>query len=277
MTTSPDAPMVAPTFQIVFLFHANLDLLRRTIPLCLDALSKGSEEDFEVILHADGSPRHIAEQLPALCDHLGLDELRIRSRTGRVASGDPSNNGHRRLFDTRSPYAIVIEDDVAVFRTDLSFDPLRAMRLMFERQPNVPVIFTISDHWQWSWALQDVGPALEPGVRSVNRVSTHMIGYAVDRFVPPACRFGAFEPDVFIDRDDLSYNWEDVVSHVATTGGRQIAFPECWPLKVFHCDRKISEGSIHHTRDPQLKHKVLDDLISQFSSVPATTGPGEEK
>jgi hypothetical protein len=275
MTTAMGAFNAAPTFQLVFLFHANLDLLRRTLPLCLEALTRGSEEDFEVTLHADGSPNDVAEQLPGLCAELGLDELRIRRRVNHVASGDPSNNGHRRLLDTRSPYVIVIEDDVAVFRTDPSFDPLRATRLMFERHTDVPVIFTISDHWQWSWTLQDTGPALEQGVRSVNRVSTHMIGYAVERFVPPARRFGAFEPDVFIDRDDLSYNWEDVVSHVATTGGRQIAFPECWPLKVFHCDRKIADGSIHHTRDPQLKQSILDELVSQFAPGAAASCTGE--
>lgn len=269
-------PRGTPTFQIVFLFHDNIDLLRRTLPLCLDALTRGTEESFEVILHGDGTPREIAEKLPRLCEEIGVDELRLRQRARYVAGGDPSNNGHRRFFDTSSPYVIVLEDDVVVFRSDPAFDPLRAMRLLFEELPEVPVIFTIADHWQWSWRLDDIGPAFSDGVRWVNRVSTHMITYAVERFVPPAKRFGAFELDVFIDREDLGYNWEDVVSHVATTGGRQIAFPERWPLQVYHCDRKICEGSIHHTRDPDLKASVLDDLISHFTSRPTPADTQED-
>jgi hypothetical protein len=254
-----------PTFQIIFLFHDNLALLRRTLPQCLAALTEGTEETFEVVLHCDGTPAHVADQLPAIFAALELDELRIRRRSKHVSSGDPSNNGHRRFFDTATPYVVVIEDDVVAFRTDPAFDALRAIRRLFEQLADVPVIFTVADHWQWSWPLQDVGPELAGGVRSVNRVSTHLIAYAVQRFVPTAQRFGAFEPDVFVDRDDLSYNWEDVVSHVATTGGRRIAFPEAWPLKVFHCDRKVADGSIHHTRDPQLKAAVLNELVGQFA------------
>jgi hypothetical protein len=98
----------------------------------------------------------------------------------------------------------------------------------------------------------------------VNRLSTHFIAYDVQRFIAVAERFGGFDPEVFIDRDDLSYNWEDLVSHVGTTGGRQIAFPESWPLKVFHCDRKVVAGSMYHTQDPVLKAEILAGLEQQF-------------
>ena len=268
-TRPPLRRMTGPTFEIVFLFHSDLELLARTLPRCIEALTSCTEETFDVILHCDGTPPDVVAQLPGLWAELGLDELRLRRRGQLVASGDPSNNGHRRFLDTRAPYVIVLEDDVAAFKTDPSFDVLHQMRRLFEACPGLPVIFTVADHWQWVWKLQDVGAPVAPGVRSVNRVSTHFIAYAVDRFVPTAERFGAFDLDVFTDRDDLSYNWEDVVSHVGTTGNRRIAYPEAWPLKVFHCDRKVQDGSIHHTRDPRLKRVVLDELEQQF--VPASS------
>src|SRR5581483_5044767 len=171
-------------------------------------------------------------------------------------------------FPCRSPYLIVIEDDVVAYLTEPSFDVLAACRTLFERHPDVPVLSTVDDSYQWSWRLEDRGEPVEPGVRSVNRLSTHLIAYDVDRFSGPARRFGGFDLDVFIDRDDLSYNWEDLVSHVGTTGGRRIAFPDSWPLRVYHCDRKRESGSIWHTQDPRVKAEVLAELNARYEAVP---------
>jgi hypothetical protein len=188
----------------------------------------------------------------------------VRRREKFVASGDPSNNGHRRLLNTSTPYLVVVEDDVVAFRTQQSFDPLLAMRTLFERHQDVAVVSTVADHGKWAWRLDDVGPAIEPGVRSTNRVSTHLIGYDTRRFVPVARRFGAFDLNLFIDREDWSYNWEDLVSHVGTTGGRRIAFADGWPLAVYHCDEKIAPGSMHHTRDMAVKRRILAELEERF-------------
>ncbi|WP_199847856.1 glycosyltransferase family A protein [Streptomyces dysideae] len=253
-----------PAFRIAFLFHTNLDLLSQTLPRCLEALTAGTQESFEVVLHCDGTPPQTVAQLAPRLAQWGVDEVRVRRRDRFVASGDGSNNGHRRLFDQRSPYLIVIEDDVVMYRTDPSFDALSACRRLFEKHPRVPVLSKVSDHHQWSWKLEDAGDELEPGVRSVNRLSTHFIAYDLRRFTPIADRFGGFDLDVFIDRDDLSYNWEDLVSHVGTTGERHIAFPEGWPLEVFHCDRKVAPGSMYHTQDPRLKAQVLAELEQRF-------------
>jgi hypothetical protein len=260
-----------PTFRIAFLFHANLSLLAVTLPRCLETLTGATRESFEVVLLGDGTPDAVAAELPEMANRWGVDEVRVRSRHRHIASGDPSNNGHRRLFDTRSPYLIVVEDDVVMYRTDPVFDVLAACRGLFERHVDIPALFKVDDFERWSWRLQDEGPAIEPGVRSVNRLSTHFIAYDRCRFVAVAERFGAFDLDVFIDRDDLSYNWEDLVSHVGTTGGRRIAFPDAWPLHVFHCDRKVEAGSIHHTRRPEVKSAVLAELESRFhpTQVPA--------
>jgi hypothetical protein len=256
-----------PTFQIVFLFGHDLDLLSRVLPRCLEALTAGTHESYEVVLHCDGTTTEVAALLPALAAEWGVDEVRYRRRARFLASGDPSNNGHRRLFQTRSPYLIVIEGDVVMYRTDPSFDPLRQIRLLFEQHQEVPVLCTVADSWQWSWKLVDLGEPLQTGVRWVNRVSAHFLAYAMGRFIPAVTAFAGWDLDVFIDRDDLSYNWEDLVSHVGTTGGRRIAFADGWPLQVFHCDRKVNEGSMYHTRDPQVRMAVLDDLEAKFAPI----------
>ncbi|MFG3041760.1 glycosyltransferase family A protein [Streptomyces sp. NPDC048330] len=253
-----------PTFRIVFLFHKDLGLLSQTLPRCLEALTRHTQESYEVVLHCDGTPPETVALLASRIDRWGVDELRVRRRDRFVPSGDASNNGHRRFFDLRSPYLIVIEDDVVMYRTDAAFDVLAACRHLFERQPQVPVLSKVSDYDQWAWKLEDKGDEIEPGVRSVNRLSTHFIAYDVRRFTPVADRFGGFDLDVFIDRNDLSYNWEDLVSHIGTTGGRRIAFPESWPIEIFHCDRKVEPGSMYHTQDPETKAHVLAELEQRF-------------
>lgn len=95
----------------------------------------------------------------------------------------------------------------------------------------------------------------------MNRVATHLVAYDCSRFLPVASRFGGFDLDVFVDREDLSYNWEDLVSHVGTTGGRRIAWPEGWPLRAYHCDRKVAARSMHNTQDTRVKHAVLSTLL----------------
>lgn len=264
---TPADRLAVPTWQIVFLFHSDLELLSTTLPRCLDALTGSTTESYEVLLLADGTPADVAAQLPDQLAQWGVDELRSRARRNQVASGDPSNNGHRRAFPATSPYLIMIEDDVVMYRTDPSFDALAACRQLFQRHPDVPVLSKVNDYDKWSWQLEDRDPGIEPGVRSVNRLSTHFIAYDVARFVPVAQRFGGFDLDVFIDRSDLSYNWEDLVSHVGTTGDRRIAFPEQWPLDVFHCDRKVDPGSMYHTQRPEVKAEILAALEQQYQAV----------
>lgn len=253
-----------PIFRIAFLFHRHLDVLARTLPTCVKALTGATRVPFEVVLHCDGTPEDVAPQVLAMQQEWGLDEVRFRTRQRQVASGDPSNNGHQRLFDGRARYLIVVEDDVWMRNVEPHFDTLDACRDLFERHSDVPVICKLDDYELWAWKLEDIGIPLGAGVRSVNRVSTHFVAYDLARFMPIAHRFGAFDADVFIDREDFSYNWEDVVSHVATTGGRRIAWPESWPLHVFHCDRKIEKGSMHNTQDPAVKHAVIDELVARL-------------
>jgi hypothetical protein len=265
----PPASPVGPRFRIVFLFHRDLDLLSRTLPRCLEAFTAGTTESFEVVVHCDGTPADVGARLPALAAQWGVDEVRSRSRARFTASGDGSNNGHQRIMTAAVPYLLVIEDDVVAYRTERAFDPLAAIAACFERHPDVPVWSTVADSDQWSWGLRDRGAPVEEGVRSTNRLSTHCIAYDTQRFLPEATRFGAFERDVFIDRPDHSYNWEDLVTHVATTGGRRIAFADDWPLDVFHCDNKVADGSMYHTQDAATKAAILSELDARYAPEPA--------
>jgi hypothetical protein len=260
-----------PIFRIAFLFHRHLDLFRVTLPRCLEALTDRTSERFEVVLHCDGTPDDVLAQLWELAAATGVDEVRVHRRDRFVASGDPSNNGHRRLFDGRSRYLLAVEDDVVMYRTDRSFDVLAACRNLFERHSDLVVLSKVNDYSNWSWRLADLGEPIANGVRSTNRLSTHFIAYDLQRFVPVAERFGGFDLDVFIDRSDHSYNWEDLVSHVGTTGGRRIGFAEGWPIDVFHCDRKVEPGSMYHTQEPAVKAAVLAELERSYR--PTEVGP----
>jgi len=139
------ATALIPTFRIGFLFHADLALLERTLPRCLEALTSGTAETYEVVVWCDGTPPEAARQLPERAAAWGIDELVLRRRERFVASGDASNNGHHRFFPTSSPYLIVIEDDVVMYRTEPSFDVLAACRALFERHPQVPVLCKVDD------------------------------------------------------------------------------------------------------------------------------------
>lgn len=130
---APGEVASAPTFRIGFLFHADLALFERTLPRCLEALTSGTAETFEVVAWCDGTPPEVARQLPDRAAAWCVDELVLRRRERFVASGDASNNGHRRFFPTSSPYLILVEDDVVMYRTEPSFDVLAACRALFER------------------------------------------------------------------------------------------------------------------------------------------------
>jgi len=257
----------------VFLFHRDLDLFARTLPRCLEALVTGTDESFETTIYCDGTPREVLTALLPLAERWGIDQVTSRRRGVRVAAGAPGNNAHRRLFPTRSRYLLVIEDDVTMYRCADTFDPLRAIRNVFESDPRSVVLSKLDDHSKWAWPLLDVEPHETPGLRIVNRLATHFIAYDTERFLPPATRFGAWWSDVFIDRDDWSYNWEDLVSHVGTTGGRRIIVPQTWPLRAYHCDEKIAPDSMFNTQDPAVKMRVFEEIDSTFGPPHSLAAP----
>jgi glycosyltransferase involved in cell wall biosynthesis len=248
-------------FTLMCTFHDNARLLERTLPLTLRSLTQPTRHDFEVLLVADGSTNDtVARLLPRLAD-LGVDELRFRRRARNVYSGVPSNNLHPHHLKTTSPYQVSFTDDAFIWKSDDDFDVLDAAAQLFARHPEVVLISKVDDNEEWVWPLTSVGPDIEPGIRSVNRVVDHLIFYDTQRFLPVAQRFGGWDREIYVDRDDYQYQWEDLASHVATTGGRQIAYADAWPLRVAHCDLRVEPGSMYCTQDENVKLKCFDRLL----------------
>lgn len=248
-------------FTLACAFHNTDRLLERTLPLALRSLTQPTRHEFEVLLVADRSPDEtVARLLPRLAE-FGVDEFRFR-RTNRLSyPGLGSNNFHANNFTTTRPYLVSFTDDSFIWKTDETFDVLDAMAGIFERHPAVTLINKVDDHDEWDSPLIDLGPEIENGVRSVNRVIDQLIAYDTGRFAPVARQFGAWDRETFSGDMGIQYHWEHLASHVGRTAGRKIARPETWPLRVRHCDLRLDSGSIHGTQDEDVKLKCFDNLL----------------
>jgi hypothetical protein len=249
-------------FTLACAFHDTDRLLARTLPRAVRCLTGSTRHQYEVVLVADRSDDGVVARLLPRLPALGVDEVRFR-RTGRNAfSGAPSNNFHANHFTTSSPYLITFTDDTFIWKDDEDFDVLDAVAGMFDRHPEVPVVSKVDDHEEWDRPLVDVGAELEPGVRSVNRVVDQLIAYDTARFFPAAKHAGGFERRTFGRRNGMEYQWENLASEVGTTGGRSIAFPENWPLRVRHCDLRDTPGSMHGTQNEDVKLACFERLLA---------------
>ena len=246
--------------------HNSFELMRRTISQNLCALTENTRQSFDVILIIDGFDKVNLEPILPDIRRWGIDEVRLRSRTRNTATGDPSNNGHLRLFTERSTYLLTLEQDVAMFKIDSDFDVLTAIRELFERHTQLKLATRIDDHDCWCWKLKDVAPAFEDGVRSVNRVSSHFLAYHVPRFMHQVG--GRIRDDIFYDGGNRWMNYEDYLSRTfAQPGGPGIAFAESWPIRVYHCDRKIHPESVFYTQDEIVQLSVFDERKAYVESL----------
>ena len=246
-------------FTLACAFHDTERLLDRTLPLAIRSLTQPTRHEFEVILVADRSTSEAASRLLPRLDEYGVDELRFRRTNRHSFPGLGSNNFHANNFPCHRPYLISFTDDSFIWKTDEAFDVLDAMAGIFQRHPEVTLINKVDDHAEWDTPLIDLGPEIEPGVRSVNRAIDQLIAYDTQRFAPVARQFGAWERRTYGGDMGFDYQWESLVSHVATSCGRKIARPEDWPLRVQHCDLR-PDGSMHGTKDEDVKLKCFDSL-----------------
>ena len=121
------------TFTIGFICHNDFELLQRTIPQNLQAICNQTDESYDVVLVVDGAENISPGKFLEAAEGWGIDELRFRWRHRNCATGDPSNNGHFHLFSDKSPYLLTMEGDVAIFKTDPSFDVLKAFKSLFQQ------------------------------------------------------------------------------------------------------------------------------------------------
>jgi hypothetical protein len=248
-------------FTIACAFHDTERLLDRTLPLAIRSLTQPTRHEYEVILVADRSTDEAVSRLLPKLDAYGVDELRFRRTDRHSFPGLGSNNFHATQFTAHRPYLVVFTDDSFIWKTDETFDVLDAMLGIFERHPEVTIVNKVDDHEEWDAPLVDLGPEIEPGVRSVNRAIDQLMAYDTQRFEPVARQFGAWERQTFSGDMGLRYHWEHLASQVARTNGRKIARPEHWPLRVRHCDLRLDPGSLHGTQDEDVKLKCFANLL----------------
>lgn len=248
-------------FTLACAFHKTEQLLAKTLPLAIKSLTQPTRHDFEVVLVADRSADDVAARLHRQLPELGVDELRFRRSRRNSYGGSPSNNFHANHFSVTSQYLVTFTDDTFIWKTDDQFDVLDAMARIFRRHPEVVLISKVDDHHEWDGALSDAGPPIEPGVRSVNRVVDQLIAYDTRRFAPVADSLGAWDRDTYTSEDGFEYQWENLASSVGTTGGRKIAFPDRWPLRVCHSDLRLEPGSMHGTQDEDIKLACFERLM----------------
>jgi hypothetical protein len=249
-----------PPFTIAYLVHSDVPLLRRTVPATLNALCRNTKHEYDLVLVVDGAESATIDEIQALAhDTWGFDEVRVRWRDRHRASGDQANNIHTHLSLTKSRFLITVEGDVTAFRTDTSTDVLDTIVSTFDACPGLALAQRIDDHECWQWALEDVGVPLMPGVRSVNRVSSHFLIYDTARARQVIETAGGIPGDAFHDDGAHWFNYEDWLSHTfAQPQGPGIGYLDRLPLHVYHCDEKTSPGSAHYRRDLATRLAVFE-------------------
>jgi hypothetical protein len=247
-----------PEFTICYVVHGDLPLLEKVIPESLAVLCTGTSRGHDHVLVVDGASEEVAAELLGRSADWGFDEVRIRGRRRHHAGGDPSNNAHAHLMPAKGRFLISIEGDVAVFRTGPG-DVLDAVARAFDAVPDMAIATRIDDHDCWQWPLREVGPAPAPGVRSVNRVASHLLVYDLPRFAVRTSAVGPPPHGTFHDDETGWFNYEDWLSATfAAPAGPGIGFLDDLPVRVYHCDRKVAPGSAYYQRDLTVRLAEFD-------------------
>ncbi|MFD0404699.1 hypothetical protein [Kitasatospora sp. NPDC127116] len=254
-----------PAFTIAYLVHSDVELLRRTIPATLDALTRGTRHPYDLVLVVDGAETAPIDEITELAHATwGFDEVRLRWRTRHRASGDQANNIHTHFVTDKSRFLITIEGDVVAFRDPGATDVLAEIADTFDRCPQLALAQRIDDHDCWQWQLEETGPALSTRARSVNRVSSHFLIYETHRARPVMAAAGGIPGDRFHDDGQSWMNYEDWLSHTfAHPAGPGIGYLHQLSLRVFHCDEKTVPGSAHYRRDLATRLRVFAEREQQ--------------
>lgn len=246
-----------PEFTIAFVVHDCVPLLERTVPTTIETLTAQSSRTWDLVLAVDGAESAPVDQLLSLAEGWGFDEVRLRRRSRHVAGGDPSNNGHAHLLPAKGRFLISLEGDVVAFRTGPG-DVLDALAHVFDACPDLAIATRIDDHDCWQWRLEEVGPPLVAGVRSVNRVASHFLVYDLPRASAAIWSAGGPPSAAFYDDGERWFNHEDWLSRTfAGPSGPGIGYVDDLPIQVFHCDEKISPGSATYSRDLEVRLRVF--------------------
>lgn len=247
-----------PEFTIAFLVHGDVALLEQTIPTTIRTLTDSSTRTWDLVLVVDGAETAPVAELLDLARRCHFDEVRLRWRTGHVAGGDPSNNGHVNLIPGKGRFLVGVEGDVVAFRTGPG-DVLDMLARTFDACPDLALAIRVDDHDCWQWPLTDVGAPLGPGVRSVNRVASHFIVYHLPRATRVMWAAGGPGAERFHDDGTEWFNYEDWLSGIfAAPAGAGIGYLDALPIRVFHCDEKTVPAGAVYSRDLATRLRVLE-------------------
>lgn len=252
-----------PKFQIIFIVSNEIDLLKVTLPVSLDSLTKNAKYSYEVVVQMDNATSDSVKKMIEWSEKVDfIDEIRIRNRKNRklVCPGDLTNNPHFHIVSDKSDYIIAIECDVIAVLTDKNYDALSNILNFFNKHPKICLINSVIDYDCWVWKLQDIGSPIEKNIRSVNRISTHFLIYHTKRFL----NFSAQEEIYDFSKYSNDCLYEDIISNGLLNAKIPIAFFNNWEIKVRHCDEKQYPGSLHYKRDPKLKLKIAKDTIDKY-------------
>ncbi|OED34629.1 hypothetical protein AB832_07085 [Flavobacteriaceae bacterium (ex Bugula neritina AB1)] len=245
-------------FTIAFITHNELDLISKTIPHNIKTICENTKISHDIIVIVDGYENIDSDKIFRSLKKAGVDEIRFRNRKRNCASGDASNNGHMHLLSDKTKYLLTLEGDVAIFKDKKNFDILEAYKQLFCSYPKLAVATKMNDYKCWKWKLEKAGDDIEPGIWSVNRVSSHFLVYNMERYLS-RIREKKISPNIFADDVSNYYNYEDYVSkEYSAPSNFGIAFTDKFPIRVYHCDEKVEPGSEFYRKDPQKKLDIFN-------------------
>lgn len=254
-----------PEITINFIAHDEIELLALTLPQNIQTLAARTSRLFDLCLTIDGAETAPVAEIIAIAQENGIDEIRLRYRRRNCATGDPSNNGHMHGLHDKTPYLLTLESDICIFRIDPAFDILDAAIRFLDRHPEVPLLHRMDDTDCWQWQLEKVAEDIEPGVWSVNRLSSHFLVYRIAAFREV---MGWPTLDTYHDDGTTWLNVEDFWSKsLAAPAGPGIPFVASWPMRVYHCDEKIAPESAHYRRDLDTKLRVFHHRCAEVNAL----------
>lgn len=256
-------------FTVAFIASkGTYDYFQQTLKHNIEVLCKDTSETYDLIMFLDGLEAIDYERYIELAKRCGIGEVRLRNRSVNCASGDGANNPHMHLVSEETKYLITIEADIAVFKTKENCDILRGIKDLFERNTNLCVATRIDDYDCWQEKMHFLDHKIGVGIKSVSRVSSHFLAYDTRRCCSYVDSIGGWPLSGMYDTGDMWHNYEDRVGKTFRyPDGPGIGFIDCLPIKVYHCDEKIHEGSPFYKRDLQTRMKVFNQRLDECNRL----------
>lgn len=247
-------------FTVACVVHNEIDLLARTFPRAVHALTSATRHTVDTVIVAERASVSDAAKLVELSAEWGVTELRWRRPGPADFLGAPVNNFHTRQFNPTDDYLVTFTHDTFFHLEDPGFDVLDAAVGVFDSIKDAAVICKVDDHEEWTRPLQYGQSWGELGVE-VDRAVDQFLIYDNRTFLPAIAPSHPWRRDRYgVDEED--YAWEDVITSALAESGTRIVRPESWPLVVKHTDLRLDPDSMHGTQMSEVKARTFDALAA---------------